>query len=317
MQTILLPGSTMPTSRIGLGCGRLAGGAAFRNSAAVINAALEAGVRHFDVAPSYGLGLAEGVLGQVIGDHSQTTVTTKAGIAAPKGGHMLSLIRQIVKPLVVRLPGVKARLASVASVASSATHGRFTPQEIRASFEASLKALRRDHIDVFLLHEPPAETPAGVEPLLQELLVGGRIGAYGTGTGAEAGTLPPLGQIAQYAWDFERASASSRLVIRHGLLRHWLPRLESALPQRGAERRALSDDSGFDLDDPSALPALLLTMALSLDTAAMVLVSSNDPARIMRVVGGVDWPAVRGERPAFAEARERLIGALAVEDGDV
>lgn len=315
MQTVLLPGSTTPTSRIGLGCGRLAGGPAFRTSAAVVEAALAAGIRHFDVAPPYGLGLAEGVLGQVIGDNAETTIATKAGIDAPRGGGALLTVRKYLKPLVAKLPGLRAKLGAAAAAAAPPTRGRFAPDDIRASFETSLKALRRDRVDLFLLHEPPAETPPGVEALLQELQAADRIGAYGAGANDGPETLPPLGHVAQFAWSPD--ATDSRFPIRHGLVRNWLPRLPAALPTDPADRRAMADQLGFDLDDPLVGPSLLLTVALSLDPDGMMLVSSENPARITRIVDGVDWAAVRGERPAFAPARDRLISALKREAGRV
>lgn len=317
MQTILLPGGTTPTTRIGLGCGRLAGGAGFRNSAAVIEAALDAGVRHFDVAPSYGLGLAEGVLGQAIGSHRETTITTKAGISAPKGGRVLSVIRQAAKPLAARLPSVKAHLAMAVSAVAAPARGLFTPDQVQASFEASLKALRRDRVDVFLLHEPGRETPAEIEPLLEDLQAQGRIGAFGAGTGGDAGSLPFLGQVAQHAWTPGIGTTRGRMAIRHGLLRRWVPRLRSALPMDAAERLTLSDQLDCDLGDPNALPSLLLTMVLSAKPGGIVLVSSTEPARLTRVIQGVDWSAVRGERAAFVAARDRLIGTLSMEAADV
>lgn len=313
MQTVLLPGATKPTSRIGLGCGRLAGGPAFRTSAAVVETALAAGIRHFDVAPPYGLGLAEGVLGQVIGDSPETTVTTKAGIQAPKGGSVLLTIRKYLKPVAARLPGLRAGLGAAAAAAAPPTRGRFAPDDIRVSFETSLKALRRDRVDLFLLHEAPSETPLGAEALLQALRDEGRIGAYGAGVHEGPETLPPLGQAAQFAWS--PGAADPRFSIRHGLIRRWLPRLAASLPADASDRREMGDQLGFDLDDPEVGPSLLLTLALSRHPEGMVLVSSEDPARITRVVRGVDWAAVRGERPAFAPARDRLLAALTKEAG--
>lgn len=310
MQTVLLPGATKPTSRIGLGCGRLGG------DASVVEAALAVGIRHFDVAPSYGFGLAEGVLGQALDGSRDTTITTKAGIAAPRGGSLLNRVRQMVKPLVAHLPGVKARLAAAASAAAPTTHGLFSSDEVRASFDASLKALRRDRIDVFLLHEPPSEIPAGIEALLEGLRLEERIGTYGAGTGGQRHTLPPLGDIAQHLWTPRAATADGRLTIHHGLFRQWLPRLRSILPTEPNERRRLSESLGFDLDDAEALPALLLTMVLGAEPDSLMLISSNSPARVTRAVQGVDWSAVRGERPAFVAARDRLIASLA-EAADV
>lgn len=305
MQTILLPGGSSPTSRIGLGCGRLGGGAA------VIEAALGAGIRHFDVAPSYDLGLAEGILGKALGTCRETTITTKVGISAPRNGRMMNAIRHTVRPLVTRLPGVKARLANAAAAAAPPTQGRFSPDEVRTSFDASLKALRRDRIDVFLLHEAPVKPPPGVEALLEDFRRQGRISAYGAGTGADRGALPPIGAVAQHLWTPVPVAADGRLTIYHGLFRHWLPGLRAVLPTDPKARQPLSQALGFDLDDAEALPALLLTIALSAEPDSLVLISSNRPARISRTVLDVDWAAVRGERPAFASARDHLLASMA------
>ena len=75
-------------SRIALGCGRLTAGAGLKRSEAIIKAALEGGITHFDVAPSYGLGSAEDAVGILLGN-TAVTITTKVGIPRPKNARSL------------------------------------------------------------------------------------------------------------------------------------------------------------------------------------------------------------------------------------
>src|SRR5262245_32083549 len=95
------------TTRIGLGCGRLIGGTSFRTSARLVEAALELGIRHFDVAPSYGLGTAEDVLGAVPGGVRDVTVTTKIGAPRPANPPQRGWVHRQAKFLLDRAGGLK------------------------------------------------------------------------------------------------------------------------------------------------------------------------------------------------------------------
>ena len=70
-------------SQIGLGCGRLVGRSTLIQSARIVETALDLGIRYFDVAPSYGMGTAEEVLGHVTGDSKEVVIATKVGIPRP------------------------------------------------------------------------------------------------------------------------------------------------------------------------------------------------------------------------------------------
>ncbi len=63
IERVKVAGSTVTISKIGFGCGRIYAGSEIRSSALLIEAALSAGIRHFDTAPMYGLGQSEDVLG--------------------------------------------------------------------------------------------------------------------------------------------------------------------------------------------------------------------------------------------------------------
>jgi aryl-alcohol dehydrogenase-like predicted oxidoreductase len=94
-----------------------------------IHAALDQGITSFDTAPGYGSGHAEETLGAALaGRRDQAVVTTKCGIVSrdPRTGQ----------------PGRNASRASIL-------------QEI----DDSLRRLRTDHVDVYLVHWPDPQTP--------------------------------------------------------------------------------------------------------------------------------------------------------------
>ncbi len=302
-------------SRIGLGCGRLAGGASTRSSAKIVEAALACGVTHFDVAPSYGLGLAEAVLGQVLGSTKGVTIATKAGIPRPRSRLLKSFARELLRPAVRMAPWLKSRLVA-ASASNTPTQDRFRADLIQASLFESLTELKRENVDIFLLHEPLMH----IEPTLQHLVSGlvdaQKIGMFGVGTEAGLDAMPAFGSVAQYRWSPTAQSHTDdhRLHIQHGLLRHFLPRLsrfaKSLKPEASAN---LSDDLNLDLADEGRLGSVLLTLALSIDPDAVFLISSNNPRRISDITNSVRWDIVRSPGAAFRLARDEMLQQLAVQ----
>lgn len=304
------------TSRIALGCGRLAGGAMSRASAKVIDTALDLGVTHFDVAPSYGAGLAERVLGRVVAGVPGVAIVTKAGIPRPGHGLARSLAVRLLRPVARRLPG----LARNARAALSATGERspITAAQVEASFQESLRELGRDRVDGLLLHEPGSSVASEIVDVLEGWRERGRIGAYGAGTGDDETALARVGTIAQFRWTPAHAAATERapIRVRHGLLRFGLPWLVQTLPRAASERARLAEQLAFDLDDPDGLPSLLVTMALALDPGGVVLVSTNRPVRLRQLLAGIDWSAARGERPEFIRAATVLCDSISEADAD-
>lgn len=117
------------------GCGAVGGlmtkGAPADQERAVARA-LEAGVNHFDTAPAYGDGASETNTGRVL--------------AALKASIILSTK--------VRVPSERPNIGAA----------------IAASLEASLKRLRRDHVDAFQLHNPIAARAEGGIMSVDEVL---------------------------------------------------------------------------------------------------------------------------------------------------
>ena len=117
IEQVAVAGSEVTISRIGFGCQRIYAGSEARRSARLIEAALSAGIRHFDTAPMYGDGQSEDVLGQVLRGVADITLTTKVGIPRPNPEILRRTTmvgyRRFVHPLLTQMPGVRSQLKRV------------------------------------------------------------------------------------------------------------------------------------------------------------------------------------------------------------
>jgi D-threo-aldose 1-dehydrogenase len=137
---------------------------------AVIDAAWDAGVRTFDTAPHYGLGLAEQRLGAALADRprSEYVLSTKVG------------------RLLVPDPAGAGRLDDDGFVVP-ATHRRvwdFSADGVRRCLESSLERLGLGRVDVVYVHDPDGHGDQAITeavPALVELRDQGVIGAVGVG----------------------------------------------------------------------------------------------------------------------------------------
>src|SRR5215470_12404263 len=76
---------------LSFGCHNLTGGSSLRKSVRLIHCAMDHGITRFDVAPSYGMGTAEAVVGMAIRKRSlRVEITTKFGIEPRRLGHFLA-----------------------------------------------------------------------------------------------------------------------------------------------------------------------------------------------------------------------------------
>jgi aryl-alcohol dehydrogenase-like predicted oxidoreductase len=116
-------------------------------AAAMVDAALEAGITHIDTANGYAGGESERMLAQLLqGRRDRVTLATKAGISHPDAGD----------------------------------HSPLSAAGLRASVEGSLSRLGTDHIDLFYLHQPDRAAPLS-ETLgtVADLVSEGKIGKLG------------------------------------------------------------------------------------------------------------------------------------------
>jgi aryl-alcohol dehydrogenase-like predicted oxidoreductase len=158
MKYRLLGKTDLRVSAMGLGCGRLgsvtqAGGD--QSALRVIGSALDAGINFFDTADIYGQGASECLLARALkGRRERVVIATKAGFCLSALGG----IARRAKPLLRRLLGARPALSKSIQKARAA-QGRqdFSQAYLARCLDGSLRRLRLDSLDVFLLHSPPAE----------------------------------------------------------------------------------------------------------------------------------------------------------------
>ena len=161
MRTVEVSGTGIVTTAIGLGCASLYHLPRPSQRRALIEEAYDSGIRHFDVAPMYGLGLAEAELASVTGrNRSEVTIATKFGIEPSSLGRLSGRIQPPLRALLSRLPKINHRIKRSARHEDASLVNKlyryhsFTVQYAQASLERSLKVLQTDYVDIFLLHEP-------------------------------------------------------------------------------------------------------------------------------------------------------------------
>lgn len=141
MRTTNIPHLDQQVSVVGFGCWALSGPDVWTSGnddlgTAAVRSALELGINFFDVAPVYGLGHAEEVLGRALAaDREDVVIATKCGLVWDESG---SVTNDLTGPSLL--------------------------QEI----DASLRRLQTDYVDIYQMHWPDPSTP--VEESMQALL---------------------------------------------------------------------------------------------------------------------------------------------------
>jgi len=153
MESTLVSGAGMTSSRIGLGTwamgGWMWGGGDDVEAIKTIRAALELGITLIDTAPAYGFGRAEELVGRAIAEHGgreRVLIATKTGL----GWHAGAVYRDA------------------------------SAERIRVDIESSLRRLGTSYIDIYQVHWPDPNTPiAEVAEAMTELHRAGKIRAIG------------------------------------------------------------------------------------------------------------------------------------------
>jgi aryl-alcohol dehydrogenase-like predicted oxidoreductase len=151
MRTVVFDGWPTPVSALGFGCASLGSRVSRKAGLAAIDRALAAGVTWFDVAPSYGDGEAETILGEALAG-TGVAIVTKVGLRAHVSGVLIKSMRALARPVVAAIPGLR----STVKRARSGTIARvpLNPEAIRDSIGRSLERLRVDRVAVLALHDP-------------------------------------------------------------------------------------------------------------------------------------------------------------------
>jgi aryl-alcohol dehydrogenase-like predicted oxidoreductase len=146
-----------------------------------LSEAFDLGITWFDVAPAYGGGEAEPILGQFLKDRrDQVQVCTKVGLAPPRQGALKRLAYPILRPLLARAGGLRKAIRG--SGAHANVHVPLTAEMIEQSIARSLARLGTDHVEIYALHDPSPEDVAREEVLraLEAVVARGQASAVST-----------------------------------------------------------------------------------------------------------------------------------------
>ena len=149
LETRRIDGTEVAVTAIGLGGGSL-GRASAEEAAAIVRAAWDGGVRYFDTAPLYGMGVSE----------------LRDGAAlAPRPREEFVLSTKVGRLLV---PGAADNLE---------VQYDYSYDGVRASFEASLERLGLDRVDILLCHDIDVWTHGDGQPAILEAARSGALRA--------------------------------------------------------------------------------------------------------------------------------------------
>jgi aryl-alcohol dehydrogenase-like predicted oxidoreductase len=185
--------SSTPVSELGFGCAPIGGRASRRESLRALETAYDTGVTLYDTARSYGYGQSESIVGEFMRNRRESVVLcTKFGILPGKPGGLKQRLKPFARAGVRLFPGLRKIVQR--QVQDQFVGGQFSVETLRISFEASLRELKTDYVDLLLLHAAPA-TVLAREDLLEaigRLIEGGKVRRAGI-----SGELPVISQYFQ------------------------------------------------------------------------------------------------------------------------
>jgi aryl-alcohol dehydrogenase-like predicted oxidoreductase len=268
----------------------LAGGWDRAESLRLLQHAFEAGYRHFDVAPSYGHGETEALVGTALKSQRQViTLATKVGITPRRTAALLRPARALARRLLHGLPGLRKAIVSQIPSGLVQRNAMFSADAVARSLQASLHALQTDYVDLLLLHEVRRHD------LTDELLSfldaqrqKGTCLAIGTATGLAETKLIQAEYGAFFdAWqhEFDICNPASEplpfCTILHRTHFHGFIPLKTRLQSDAELCQAISEALGTDLSDPASLSCALLGAALAINPQGLVLIASRKPEHIL------------------------------------
>lgn len=186
MRYIRVPALDREVSVLGFGCASLGSRVSNAQGCRALAAALEQGINWYDVAPAYGDGRAEELLGAFLRDRGEdVVVSTKVGLHSMGRRRVLEWVKPAARAAVRTVPKLRG-LLHTRNTAN--TKLPITAELIKFSAAKSLERLGRAWLDVLLLHDPTPQECCDPSVLgaLHELLDSGLVRAVGIGGAAES-----------------------------------------------------------------------------------------------------------------------------------
>lgn len=312
MTRITLPGLNQETSALGFGCASLGSRVSAAAGTRALAAAYDGGVRWFDVAPAYGAGEAEEILGAFLkGRRDHVQICTKVGLLAPKQSPAKKAVRSLLRPVVAAAKPLRAAIRKTGATSNTAVD--LTPELLRSSLERSLTRLGTDHVDVYALHNARAEDLARdeIRETLEALLATGKARAIAVAGSAEvAASALQTGApvcVLQFAQPAETGPGAGVLAAAPaaglGCVTHSVfgvaGQLQAAVAALKADAALAGRvaGAGYDGAPEQAAAALLLDRARAANPAGVVLVSMlSDRSRAANLSAAGRAPSTAARR---------------------
>ncbi|GAA1037978.1 aldo/keto reductase [Virgisporangium ochraceum] len=301
---------------LGLGCAQLGNlhiEVTDEDATAIVDAAWAAGVRFFDTAPHYGLGLSERRLGAALAGRPRGECTVSS-----KVGRVLEPVDGSGRDTDFLVP---------------ATHERvwdFSRAGVRRSVEESLARLNLDRLDVALIHDAQHRADEAIGeafPALVELRAEGVVGAIGTGSA----DVPYLTRFVRECEPDTVLVAGRYTLLEQPALAELLPACEAAgtsVVNGGVFNSGLlaheRPHTGLTYDYRAAAPDLVERAAAIADVcarhgttlpAAAIAFAAGHPAVSTVLVGADSADQVRRNAELFASAPPPSVWSALVEAG--
>ena len=157
MRTVSIPGTELQASCIGMGCASLGSRISKKQGLRALSAAYARGVTWYDVAPPYGAGDAESILGAfLVGRRRSVIVCSKVGLSTPANNKLIKMAYRAGRPVVSLAQGLRRRFRQLPSTRN--VRIPLTAASIEMSVKKSLDRLGTDYLDILALHDPdPAD----------------------------------------------------------------------------------------------------------------------------------------------------------------
>jgi len=263
-----MSGEGSSSARLGFGCANFSPRMSRAEIVALLETALDCGLSRFDTARMYDLGAAESLLGELARRRrAEMTIVTKVGIS-PRCRAERALSKIAERLLGVRDPG-------------PFRFGQFSPEQIRKSFETSLRELQTDHVEALLLHEAgPEEINDDMKRTLTDLKRSGAVGKLGVATAAKdaaaiAAQHPELAEIVQITAPAPGAPLPKHdMLIVHSVLGTRLSHLVARLRANAELAQRFASEVGVDGANAEAAARLFLAYELGRNPNGVVLFAS-------------------------------------------
>jgi D-threo-aldose 1-dehydrogenase len=304
-----LPGARgKTTSRLGLGMATLMREGSQRKRQYVFDVAYERGVRHFDVAPLYGLGRAEADLGRLIqrtaGD---VTIASKFGLRPSTLARMAGRVQKPLRTL-LKHSATLQRLAR-SYTGSSVRLDAPQLQDVVASLEQSLKELSVDRLDLLLMHDIQWNREwIKLWQDLSEHSFDSRALAFGVSCTSDEDPDPlamlterNVLQIPGSAFCDKNTPPNSLLEINFGLFARELAPMASFLDLNHQARSSIEALLGLPIRTYSEVGSLLASLNLAKRQTSILLIGTTKPAHVTGIWSGVEamLPQVQRNVPAL------------------